>query len=214
MSSSNNAPIAAAIICGGRARRFDGKSKPLAVIGGSKVIDHQRLALATRCSPLALVAPSLSSLHESLRERIGNPFHFVADAVSNGGPLGGIVAALRWSPTPWLFVVAGDMPWIDPALIDRLNEERGQADVIAPCVDGRLQPLAALYHQRCVERLTQRLAEGKRRLTSLWDNEQTLSSISSVTIKLCGNDKHWVRGFNSRTELAAIQKQVRFPKKG
>ena len=110
------------------------------------------------------------------------------------------------------------MPWINPALIDRLLEARGQADLIAPCVDGRLQPMAALYHQRCIEQLAQRLADGKRRLTSLWDNEQILSSapssIRSVTIKLHGNHKHWVRGFNSRTELAAIQKQVRFPEKG
>ena len=71
--------------------------------------------------------------------------------VADGGPLAGLCASLAQiasggeAATPWVFVVATDMPFLRPALIEQLANYRSGVDAVVPLVDGHPQPLAAFY---------------------------------------------------------------------
>ena len=74
----------------------------------------------------------------------------VEDLIKESGPLGGIFTGLCYSTSTHNFVVACDMPFIKPALIRLLLEERKTFDVVIPEVDGKVEPLFALYSKNCI----------------------------------------------------------------
>ena len=66
------------------------------------------------------------------------------------GPLAGMLSAMAEMPTPLVFAVAGDAPFVDAALIDRLADAWQEGDEavvpVHPTARGEtLEPLAALY---------------------------------------------------------------------
>lgn len=83
----------------------------------------------------------------------------VEDLIKESGPLGGIFTGLCYSTSSYNFVVACDMPFIKPNLIRSLLEESGTYDVIAPEVDGEVEPLFALYSKNCLPVMFKHLQE-------------------------------------------------------
>ncbi|HUV98711.1 MAG TPA: molybdenum cofactor guanylyltransferase, partial [Gallionella sp.] len=77
-----------------------------------------------------------------------------------GGPLSGLAAALGHITTPWAFVVACDMPFVEPAMVELLASYRGDYQAVVPVVQGHLQPLAAYYAGSCLGTLRAHLAGG------------------------------------------------------
>lgn len=88
----------------------------------------------------------------------------VCDAEADGGPLAGLVAGLAEVDTPWMFVLACDMPFIQPAIVARMAELRGEHQAVVPRVGGHPQPLAAFYAVRALETMRARLAGDDRSL--------------------------------------------------
>jgi molybdopterin-guanine dinucleotide biosynthesis protein A len=74
----------------------------------------------------------------------------VEDLIKEAGPLGGIFTGLCYSTSKFNFVVACDMPFIQPALIRLLLDESGLPDVVIPEVDGEVEPLFAVYSKNCI----------------------------------------------------------------
>lgn len=68
----------------------------------------------------------------------------------SGGPLAGLVASLSRVTTPWAFVVACDMPFVEPAVVELLGKFRSQYQAVVPVVQGHPQPLAAFYATSCL----------------------------------------------------------------
>ncbi|MBX2999955.1 MAG: molybdenum cofactor guanylyltransferase [Caldilineaceae bacterium] len=93
------------------------------------------------------------------------------DAHPKAGPLGGLATGLR-QIEGWAMCVACDMPMVDSAIFRFLVDLALEADVhgaprwdaIVPQVNGRYQPLHALYHRRCLPAILSRLASGQRRM--------------------------------------------------
>ena len=92
------------------------------------------------------------------------------------GPLGGLATGLRRVDS-WALTVAGDMPFLSPAVCQHLIRMGRAADIgltvidydaIVPMSGGRPQPLHALYHRRCLPAVEQALAAGLRRMDSFW----------------------------------------------
>ena len=94
----------------------------------------------------------------------------VCDTIPNAGPLAGLCAGLahvstRSPPTPWIFAVATDMPFVQIALIERLAQARSGFQAVVPIVHGHPQPLAAFYSASALNTLQTILAsEGKHSL--------------------------------------------------
>jgi molybdopterin-guanine dinucleotide biosynthesis protein A len=77
----------------------------------------------------------------------------ITDRISGKGAPGGLHAALTASTTPWVFLMACDMPWVEPRLLELLARHREGMDAVVPLWDRRPQTLCALYSNRLQEPL-------------------------------------------------------------
>jgi molybdenum cofactor guanylyltransferase len=128
--------VSALILAGGKATRLGGVDKRELVIEGRTIFERQRDVLAPRVAEI---------LVSSSREAPGH--RTVADAVPDAGPLAGIAAGLAAATTPWLLVVAGDMPHLTGALVDLVVAQvRAHADIdaVGLQVGGLAEPLFCL----------------------------------------------------------------------
>src|SRR5579859_2722211 len=102
----------AAILTGGRARRFGGVDKAALLVDGRSILDRQIAALAgiSAISKIFLVG---GAGHHAAAESI-------ADTIADSGPLAGIHSALmaaRAAGDDHVFVLACDMPDVSTAFI-------------------------------------------------------------------------------------------------
>ncbi|MDF2663055.1 MAG: molybdopterin-guanine dinucleotide biosynthesis protein MobA [Paenibacillus sp.] len=153
------------ILAGGENRRMGGKHKALLDLGGQTLIERQIAAMSTICPELIVVTNDpkrfLPVVDRSVR--------IITDFYPGKGPLGGIHAALSLTRNDNVWIVGCDMPYVSPEaaglLLERL--QLAEADAAIPHVDGRLQPLHAVYNRRCAEQAAALLAEEAYRVTGL-----------------------------------------------
>lgn len=104
---------------------------------------------------------------------LGLPVRIVHDSVEHQGPLAGIAAGLAASVSELSLVVACDMPLIRPAVLRRLVDVLGDADICVAVVDGQASPLCAVYRAGVAGVAQDLLAGGERRVMALLDRVQT-----------------------------------------
>jgi len=84
------------------------------------------------------------------------------EGIQGAGPLAGLAAGLGHIATPWAFVVACDMPFVEPGMVELLAGYRSDFQAVVPVVQGHPQPLAAFYAGSCLGTLRAHLAGGGR----------------------------------------------------
>jgi molybdopterin-guanine dinucleotide biosynthesis protein A len=84
----------------------------------------------------------------------------ICDEQFNAGPLAGVAACLDHVTTPWAFVVACDMPFVEPAIVELLGKYRGEYQAVVPMVQDHLQTLSAFYARSCLDAIRSHLASG------------------------------------------------------
>jgi len=147
---------AAAILAGGAARRLGGAIKPLLVVEGRRIIDRQLDVLRPLFPRVVIVANDAAPFAD-----LGIPL--IPDRVGPGrGPLAGIDAALGWLPpeTDAVVCVAGDMPFVSPAIVRALRDAPS-APAVAPRPWGRIEPLCARYGRALAPAVAAALATGE-----------------------------------------------------
>ncbi len=169
----------AIILAGGHAQRM-GQDKAMLLLDGHSLL---QTVIATM---RLLFTQTLISVSQ-VRPEIDAPQ--ICDSEANAGPLSGLVTALEKVSTPWAFVVACDMPFIVPDLVEQLAKHRAQCQAVIPVVHGQLQPLAAFYSTTCIPWLRASLSLG---------NKSLLGAIGNL--KVCYVDE---------TELIKVDPQLR-----
>lgn len=146
---------AGAILAGGQARRFGGGAKGVELVGGVRIVDRVLAALHEVADEVVLVGapPAIAVTLPALRP--------IPDEAPGAGPLGGIVAALRATGRDTL-VIAWDMPFIEAKHLRPLLDEENNAEAVAWEVDGRVEPLCALYRASAGAELAAAFASGER----------------------------------------------------
>ncbi|MEE2789422.1 MAG: molybdenum cofactor guanylyltransferase [Myxococcota bacterium] len=144
---------AGAILIGGAARRLGGMAKGLININGRTVLQHQLSQLRPRCVDTFLVGKA----HPDY-ETVGLPI--IPDVFVGRGSPGGVHAALHYADSPWVLILACDMPNITASMLDRLIAHRRHGDVIMYRCEERNQPLVSLWRTSLVATLAQRLKSG------------------------------------------------------
>lgn len=144
----------AIILAGGLSRRM-GQDKAMLSFR------QQPLIQSVIATVQPLFAATLVSVRES-RPEIHLPQ--VRDIYSDSGPLGGIAAGLANMQTNWAFVVGCDMPFVSPALVEKLALQRVSQHAVIAVVAGHLQPLAGFYSRRSLVLLRANLALGNKSL--------------------------------------------------
>jgi len=120
----------------------------------------------------------------------------IADDKAEQGPLGGLATGLR-RVEGWALAVAGDMPFVSPSVCKHLIGLADQeCDAVVVVVDGRAQPLHALYHRRCLPAVVQSLAAGALRMDSFW-HEIRVREIAGERIRRLDPELHSF--FNANT---------------
>nr|HEX4314367.1 molybdenum cofactor guanylyltransferase [Kofleriaceae bacterium] len=156
-----DATAAALILGGGRATRLGGLDKLAIVVDGATILDRLRAVLAPRVGELVIAAPRDVPGVRCVRDAAGE------------GPLAGIAAGLAAVGAPWLIVVAGDMPYLTGALVDRVLAARAEdRDAVGVTHAGRPQPLVcALRVAAARPAVGRRLAAGRYKASGLLEDE-------------------------------------------
>lgn len=96
----------------------------------------------------------------------------VSDLYTDCGPLGGMEAAMRLYPSDCWLILAVDLPFYDfsrlPAL---LAADTPEYDAVIPVINGRENPLAALYKGRIYEKIRTALADGDYRVRKIYNKK-------------------------------------------
>jgi molybdenum cofactor guanylyltransferase len=159
--------VSALILAGGKATRLGGIAKHELVIDaadGRTIFERQVSVLAPRVVEI---------LVSSVRPITG--YRCVTDSVDGAGPLAGIGAGLAASRTAWLLVVAGDMPHLTGALVDRmivaLPPAQRTIDAVGIRANGLPEPLLAILHCDVLAAVERRLDTGRYKASGLLTDE-------------------------------------------
>lgn len=132
----------------------------------------------------------------------------VEDQVKGQGPLGGLQAALNYVKTPYIFLVGCDMPFIRWDVIEYMVSRLTDSDdVLVPCVEGRLEPLHALYSRRCLSEIEKCLQNSRRRLNCFF-SEVKVNYITENDLKKFSGGLKIFSNINNRQELMEAEKAL------
>jgi molybdopterin-guanine dinucleotide biosynthesis protein A len=146
--------VDAAILAGGRARRFGGRDKSSLHVGGVPIIDRQLAALRGLAGRIIIVTGNPAPYREK-------DVHAVPDLVPDAGALGGIYTALASATTDHVIVVACDLPFLTAPFLGRLAQLAGRDDdAVVPRARDGVQPLCAVYARRLMAPMRQQIATG------------------------------------------------------
>jgi molybdenum cofactor guanylyltransferase len=147
--------VTAVILAGGAGRRMGGAVKPLIAIDGATILERQLAVLRPRVGAIVIaVGPGVDAPWATVP--------IVRDPVADGGPLAGIAAGLAAAATPWILAVAGDMPWLAPAVIDRILARAIGGAAVVPRIGGHPEPLLAAYHAGARAAIDDAVARGEK----------------------------------------------------
>lgn len=185
------------IMLGGLSTRM-GRDKALVTLGGKTLLER---AISRWQGYGSMLQLSVGAAERKSLAPVGTTA--VADVYPERGPLGGLHAGLRHTPTDLMLLVAVDSPWLTHAHADRLLEAIGTADACIYAVEGRPQPLFGLYRRSCMTPAETLILHGENRMTELlgWVN----------TVVLPAEDSAPFRNLNTPEELAAAERESRFP---
>ena len=150
--------VTALVLAGGKATRLGGVDKRELVVEGRTIFERQVELLRDAVAEILVSSP---------KDIAG--FRTVRDAISDGGPLAGIAAGLAGARTPWVLVLAGDMPYLTRGVIDRLLGAATETiDAVGIRIGGLPEPLVCVLKvSACLPLVQARLARGDLKASRL-----------------------------------------------
>ncbi len=132
--------LTAAVLAGGRSRRM-GRDKALLTIDGVPLLQRTIATTDSLC-----VRGLIVSNNPAAHGRFAWPT--VPDRFPETGPLGGLATALFHSTTPYVLLLACDMPNLSTPLLRYIIDRQSDAfQAVIPDSPHGLQPLCALYNR-------------------------------------------------------------------
>ena len=192
--------LTAFILAGGKSSRM-GTDKAFVEYGGR--------TLLARALDLARSAASDVRIVGS-KEKFAAFAPVVEDVIRDCGPLGGIHAALRASPTELNVMLAVDVPFVSRAFFQYLvKQARGapEAAVVVPREDEDWQPLCAIYRREFAAVAERALRAGRYKITRLFDEVRT-RVIDRKELEDAGFSPAIFRNLNTPEELEAEKRRA------
>ena len=155
----------AIILTGGKGRRMGMVEKTLLEFQGKPILERLLENL------FLVVDEVILSLRDAAQKEKFNPvlekfstreIRFCFDFLQNAGPLEGIRAGMLAARSEYSFVCAGDMPFINPEVVNLLFEKTIGHDAAIPSWgDGKFEPLHAVYSKKLIAEIEKTLEKGK-----------------------------------------------------
>ena len=136
-----------------------GLDKAALPAGDGTLIEHLARRLAPVVDEIIVAGGSAELRLEGVRP--------AADRDAGLGPLSGIHAGLTAARHPHAFVVACDLPDVEPALVTLLQELAGPYEAVVPRVDREPEGVCALYARTIASRVEALLDAGERSVKTL-----------------------------------------------
>lgn len=191
--------VTAVILAGGSSSRMK-RNKALLPYRGERFIERIFRTMSGLFPEVLLVTNS-PELYRFL------PCRIVADLYPGMGALAGIQAGLTQSTTPYIFVVACDMPDLNVRLIRHLISMAQGTDVVIPESESGLEPLHAIYAKGCLAAMNEVLASGKGKIIACFDH---LKVVVVSRQEIAGIDPLFrsFRNINTPEEYFRIRQEV------
>ncbi|HEX9069511.1 MAG TPA: molybdenum cofactor guanylyltransferase [Ktedonobacterales bacterium] len=188
----------AIVLAGGSSRRM-GTDKALLSVGDWPLVTWMSQRLGSLVEHVIVAGPLAYQV-------LAPTVLVVPDELPGRGPLGGLVSALRQSAHPLCFVIAVDMPLVQPQLVLAMlaeAREHPEADVVALRDDGQWQPLHAVYRSSCLPVAAERLGGADRSLHGLL-REVRLHELPTERRDALDPGRLSTRGANTEAEWAVL----------
>jgi molybdopterin-guanine dinucleotide biosynthesis protein A len=193
------------IVAGGRSTRFGDRDKAVADLAGTPMIRR----VADRITPVVdeLVVNCRDDQVEPIdRALTGLDLEptFAADLEPDQGPMAGLMTGLRSVEAKYAVVVACDMPFVDPKLVEFLFERADGHDAAVPKPDEWFQTTQAVYRANAMaDACEAALDRGERKIV------EPLFDIDYVVVERAEIEKYaslqTFENLNTREEFDAAQ---------
>ncbi len=199
--------IAAALLVGGKSSRL-GEDKSLLICeAGEEPLYKKQLTKLRQISDL----PILLAIRSGQKfEQLPHDVELVPDRLAGQGPLSALASCLEYSKSEWLLVLAVDLPQISPAYLKNLvSEARQSGRGIVPRIDGRWEPLAAVYPRRLLKKIQTHLSAEQLSLQKLIQEAVTDGLL--IAREVSPTERLLFSNLNTQEDLAALKHAEIFP---
>jgi molybdopterin-guanine dinucleotide biosynthesis protein A len=184
------------ILAGGKNLRM-GQNKAFLEVQGERIIDRIKRIFTRLFEEVLLIT-------NSPRDYLDLDLRIVTDLYRERGALGGIFTGLFHASFSHAFVTACDMPFLNKELISHLVRLSPGYDIVIPRTDDGLQPLHAVYSQKCLPFIEDLLSKGNLKILDFFHRvkkkEVPAGEITSLDPSLSS-----FLNLNSPEDLARIQ---------
>ena len=155
--------ISCIVLAGGKGLRL-GRDKIVETVGNISLLERVIFYLSLFSRDIIMVTAS----KQSLPQFIGYPkLRIVADTYPGKGPLGGIYTGLVASDSRYNLVVAGDMPFLNQALLHYMIQICDDFDLVVPRLGSMVEPLHAVYSKGCLAPIENLFKQGNLKVSDL-----------------------------------------------
>ena len=193
LSERKAAKVSGVALAGGMSRRL-GRNKAVEKIGGESLIERVIGRLSQVSSETIVVVAE-----ESRAQALDLPpwVRTAADIYPDSGSLGGIFTGLSAARGDYGIVVACDMPFLNTDLLRFMLDIASDYDVVVPRLNGRPEPLHAIYSKSCLEPIERRLKRKDLKI-ALFFEEVRVAYVEEDDIDRM--DPHRLSFFNVNTQ--------------
>jgi molybdopterin-guanine dinucleotide biosynthesis protein A len=200
----DSAPVewTAIVLTGGAGRRLGLADKSSAEVGGMTLFDHLMGALPVDV-PVVVAGPERPTMRSVT---------FRAEEPRGTGPVAGIAAAVAVVGTPYVAVVAVDIPWSAPVVVRLMRDLAASADVdvLIPVDEGgRRQLLCSAWRTEALSRALDRLGDPR--------NRSVRDLVEGVSVRECAltaAEASLLADIDTPADLAREQRRGRSPTLG
>lgn len=189
----------AAILTGGRARRFDGRDKSQLRVAGRTMLERQLEALVGAVDRIWL-----AGYYGDVP--LAPPLCVLADRKPGRGPLAGLDAALAAEPHGTVLLLACDMPYVTAPFLAHLLTRLDGFDAVVPKTERGYHPLCAVYAQSCRVVVQRRLDQGHLRMQDLLADLR-IRTVDGSELASFGEPGSLLANVNTQAALDALESQ-------
>ncbi len=154
--------VSGVVLAGGKSRRM-GMDKRYLSVHGKPLLDRVLAVLLDVFPEVLLVLAEEDVSGQDERVKV------VTDLIPGCATVGGLYTGLSHSRHPRAFVVACDMPFINPAVIELFSQQGAATDMVLAQLVSGLQPLHGLYARTCLPVLKEMIEARELRLQNIAD---------------------------------------------
>ena len=184
---------------GGLSTRM-GRDKALMPFLGIPLIERLRDRLLILNREILIISNDFSGY-----EYLGLPLY--KDVIPDRGALGGLLTALTISNTPFVGLIAADMPFASPQLLTHLLEliQYEEGDAALPSTKSSLEPLHGVYRcDTCLPLVKDAIKRDLWRMRSWHDQANILTLSPQKTTEVTGNT-HTFTNLNTPEDFSAAE---------